>query len=568
MMPALYTDSSAVDGGHCDKTVTCVSTGPLFKKMKVLKAIKKKIGVASKTNSSPEVCPSSPLLFHQVCGDNIRIECESRVARRVESFCKGVTFSNRPVPLGEKVCIRLVEISTNWSGVIRFGFTSNDPRNFENSLPKYSCPDLSNKAGFWVKALSERFANQGMILTFSCSASGDVHFGVNNEEKGIFLSDVETKNPLWVVIDVYGNCTTVEFVAPSVLLNNRIINNLRESSTSRPRQVLPPSPQRSFPRSLSLPAAPLVEGVVTPFSRLHLATLQQQPSTVKFHSVTGRNVLLSDNKLVAARKPGEFSHGYIFLSLPLALGETVTIRVNEIDPLFLGALAFGVTAANPAGLETNDLPDDCDLLLDRPEYWVVSKDVAASPAVGDKLSFTLTSQGTVTFIKNRGPPQTIMHVDHALRLWAFFDVYGNTKQIELIPSIDHTPNQLALCNRSQNLPSLDSSRRNSNPASVPYTRRSSPAVSTPFMSNVTCPVPDNSNMTVPPISDGFRGRPALGMSEECTVCYEKAVDSVLYACGHMCMCYECAIQQWQGRGGGLCPICRASIRDVIRTYRS
>jgi protein neuralized len=55
--------------------------------------------------------------------------------------------------------------------------------------------------------------------------------------------------------------------------------------------------------------------------------------------------------------------------------------------------------------------------------------------------------------------------------------------------------------------------------------------------------------------------------DECTICCEKSVDSVLYMCGHMCMCYECAIQQWRGRGGGQCPICRAVIRDVIRTYR-
>lgn len=39
-------------------------------------------------------------------------------------------------------------------------------------------------------------------------------------------------------------------------------------------------------------------------------------------------------------------------------------------------------------------------------------------------------------------------------------------------------------------------------------------------------------------------------------------------CGHMCMCYECAIQQWRGKGGGHCPLCRAVIRDVIRTYTS
>jgi len=47
-----------------------------------------------------------------------------------------------------------------------------------------------------------------------------------------------------------------------------------------------------------------------------------------------------------------------------------------------------------------------------------------------------------------------------------------------------------------------------------------------------------------------------------------AVDCVLYTCGHMCMCYECALQQWRGRGAGSCPICRNEIRDVIKTFRS
>lgn len=55
---------------------------------------------------------------------------------------------------------------------------------------------------------------------------------------------------------------------------------------------------------------------------------------------------------------------------------------------------------------------------------------------------------------------------------------------------------------------------------------------------------------------------------ECTICYERQIDSVLYTCGHMCMCYRCAVQQWRGKGGGQCPMCRAPIRDVIRTYKS
>merc|ERR1712126_670314 len=51
-------------------------------------------------------------------------------------------------------------------------------------------------------------------------------------------------------------------------------------------------------------------------------------------------------------------------------------------------------------------------------------------------------------------------------------------------------------------------------------------------------------------------------SEECKICYEATVDSVLYSCGHMCLCYECGLQQWKGRGGGLCPMCRNIIQDV------
>lgn len=44
-----------------------------------------------------------PLAFHQVHGENIELCFDRRVARRTESFCKAVTFSNRPVLVGEKV---------------------------------------------------------------------------------------------------------------------------------------------------------------------------------------------------------------------------------------------------------------------------------------------------------------------------------------------------------------------------------------------------------------------------------------------------------------------------------
>ncbi|PKA52567.1 putative E3 ubiquitin-protein ligase XBOS34 [Apostasia shenzhenica] len=50
----------------------------------------------------------------------------------------------------------------------------------------------------------------------------------------------------------------------------------------------------------------------------------------------------------------------------------------------------------------------------------------------------------------------------------------------------------------------------------------------------------------------------------CCICCEVQVDSVLFRCGHMCACYNCA-QELQ-HSIGRCPICRSIIIDVIRAY--
>ncbi|KAG7255439.1 hypothetical protein CRUP_021400, partial [Coryphaenoides rupestris] len=43
---------------------------------------------------------------------------------------------------------------------------------------------------------------------------------------------------------------------------------------------------------------------------------------------------------------------------------------------------------------------------------------------------------------------------------------------------------------------------------------------------------------------------------ECTICYENAVDTVLYACGHMCLCYACGLRLKQ-MSNACCPILQA-----------
>lgn len=72
--------------------------------------------------------------------------------------------------------------------------------------------DLTNKPGFWAKAFIDFYVKKDSVLFYYVNVSGDVHFGINGEEKGIFFSGVDSRGPLWAMLDIYGNTTCVEFV--------------------------------------------------------------------------------------------------------------------------------------------------------------------------------------------------------------------------------------------------------------------------------------------------------------------------------------------------------------------
>jgi protein neuralized len=383
---------------------------------------------------------------------------------------------------------------------------------------------------------------------------------------------------------------------------------------------------------------------------------------VFFRSTRGRNIRFSNQQCVATRTDTEFCHGYAFTSRPLLLGERLVVQILSTEPMYVGALALGLTSCDPARLTPEDLPDDSDLLLDRPEYWVVSKDVASSPQPGDEIAFTVTHYGEVQMSKNGGPPNVVMHVDQSLQLWAFVDAYGSTQRVRMMTSRLTSPPRQRQSNASstnimQQQQQQQQQQQHSNhsnaatelsrfsemvqlkpimgggtvlvvnlPPQAGYTATSTPPTPQPIyasgahrnpqppssqavhLSAAASPVPHagSSRQSSPPLTGTMAStgsstyvdpvtyqsldgtltsshaaaasshlqqwseslQPTPGQLSECSICYERSIDSVLYMCGHMCMCYTCAIQQWRGKGGGHCPLCRAQIRDVIRIYRS
>jgi len=166
-------------------------------------------------------------------------------------------------------------------------------------------------------------------------------------------------------------------------------------------------------------------------------------------------------------------------------------------------------------------------------------------------------------MRNRGAATLLMHVDVSLPLWAIFDVYGSTRAIRVLGSIvppsNHLPTEQHPLIYQQQGPSRVSPPRQQQQPPV-YHQVAIPPPPPPVLSSGTASY-------VETLNQGLSGVNGGGAGSECTVCYERETDCVLYSCGHMCLCYDCALTLYRG-GRGLCPICRAPIRDVIRAYRS
>ena len=167
----------------------------------------------TRVSDAPHVTAMHDVLrFHRTHGSAIRLSDDRSVATRNGDFANAIVFSVQPIKIGQKVCVELTQ-SAEWIGAMRVGVTSHDPAKMSAaSLPRYVCPDLTRKEGFWAKSLDECYAETGCRLTFCLTRAGQIVYDVNKHNCGLFLVGLPTAVPLWLVIDVFGNTTTVKFV--------------------------------------------------------------------------------------------------------------------------------------------------------------------------------------------------------------------------------------------------------------------------------------------------------------------------------------------------------------------
>ncbi len=225
------------------------------------------------------------------------------------------------------------------------------------------------------------------------------------------------------------------------------------------------------------------------------------------------------------------------------------------------SLGLGCTSCDPTTLSSQlDLPDDADELLDRPEYWIVYKNVFAKNSasshanstsgsshhhvsLADELCFRLDDKtGNVHFyINSTLVNECLFSVDITQKLWFFFYLNGKINAIRLIPSCNSTT-QLEVTEllRSQaNLQAtadqsstsgLSPNRRNTRPNSALIDYYKSQIVSSPV---------ENSNQRTAAVAPCSNNASKLNYNqEECKVCWNAPIECVLYSCGHMCLCWN------------------------------
>ncbi|KAM6203963.1 E3 ubiquitin-protein ligase NEURL1 isoform 1-T1 [Sarcoramphus papa] len=511
----------------------------------------------------------SPLLFHpHTKGSQIIMDTTQKAVKRQASFCNAITFSNRPIVIYEQVRLKITKKQCCWSGALRLGFTSKDPSRINpDTLPKYACPDLVSQSGFWAKALPEEFANEGNIIAFWVDKKGRVFYRVNDSAAMLFFSGVRTAEPLWALIDVYGLTRGVQLldseIIPPDCLRPRSFTAIRRPSLRRETEDTRLSvslcdlnlQEETF--HVTATTCPIPQNSLNS-QHSHLLPSQLE-SDLRFHHLRGPHIKILDDQTVARLEHAREERTLVFTSRPLRINETIFVKINKSNAVRTGTLSYGVTSCDPSTLRPSDLPYNPESLVDRKEFWAICRVVVPLQS-GDILGFMVNSDGELHLSHNGASTGMQVCVDCSQPLWMFFVLHGAVMQIRLLGSTI-LAERLGL-----STPSSPTSTPNS--PTVLCSGVSDSILSTcgsgPLCSSISGTAP-NSPISLPesPISPSVSGP----WGDECTICYENMVDTVIYSCGHMCLCYSCGLKL-KKMANACCPICRRAIKDIIKTYRS
>lgn len=283
----------------------------------------------------------------------------------------------------------------------------------------------------------------------------------------------------------------------------------------------------------------------------------QLESDIHFHLLRGAHIKTLDDQTVARLEHTREERTLVFTSRPLRINETIFVKVNKSNGSRPGTLSYGVTSCDPGTLRPSDLPYNPESLVDRKEFWAVCR-VSVPLQSGDILGFVVNSDGELHLSHNGASAGMQVCVDSSQPLWMFFGLHGAIMQIRILGST------MVTGHRRPSTPMSPASTPNF-PLAIDLGGSDPMLMASGLQGSSSSGTSPNSPVSLieSPVSLPI----TRNWGDECTICYENMVDTVIYSCGHMCLCYTCGLKL-KKMDNACCPICRRAIKDIIKTYRS
>lgn len=198
-------------------------------------------------------------MFHNVHGKNIVLSADSSQATRINGFCQAITFSNSPLTRLQRITFQILPdtfiLNTNntstispngdqnftfnfsrsnrkskkplYNGGLRIGLTCKNPITF-TELPILSYPTLLNTDGFWITTLKSTYLKPGNKISLVLDKDNSLQLSVNYVLKatlfGNKMINLGPSGKVWLILDLYGNTTSIQFLPSGIKYNFNLIN--------------------------------------------------------------------------------------------------------------------------------------------------------------------------------------------------------------------------------------------------------------------------------------------------------------------------------------------------------
>ncbi|CAF1034839.1 unnamed protein product [Rotaria sordida] len=374
--------------------------------------------------------PPIPMVsFHQkTFGKNIQLDNNALRATRHTSYDDGITFTNRQIEMNEYIHIR---IDSNESrilmGSLAIGFTQIDPNTIQiHELCKSAVPNICQKTGLsYVKRIFDKLTNQ-TVISFYYNQEGA--FYIFNGREHEISRTIDSRMPLWGIIDVYANVKSVVLTTPPKrILDARTFFIKYESQ----------------PHNLS----------IRYFTHLQPTNLQP----IVFHDVHGPELeLYCENKVVFRKNVRKLTRPYLFINFPIKPGDEFYIRILSIDFNYGTPGIIGFTNSKLSHILANfdKLPADDPMdLYNRREFWIINKDgFDERLSELDEYRFVYDQSGDIYMCRNNEsilPTRTVAHIDPSQEFYPFFFLNGRIAAFSLMGLVSPTrivPHSLTLIN--------------------------------------------------------------------------------------------------------------------------